>query len=45
MALMLDVEGDEKKCSFFPFFTIVLVEKGASSSSSGGGGERSLCGE
>jgi hypothetical protein len=45
LTLMLAVEGDEEKCSFFPFFVVGLVEEGASSNSGGGGGENSLCGE
>jgi hypothetical protein len=45
LILVLDVEGDEEKCSFFPFFVVVLVEEGTSSNSGAGGGERSLCGE
>jgi hypothetical protein len=43
LTLMLDLEGDEEKCSFFPSFVVVLVEEGAYSNSGGGGG--SLCGE
>jgi hypothetical protein len=26
LTLMLDVEGDEEKCSFFPFFFVFLVK-------------------
>jgi len=45
MNLMLVVEGDEEKCSFFPLFFVGLVEEGVSSNSGGGGGEKSLSGE
>ena len=45
LTLMLAIEGDEEKCSFFPLFIVGLVEEGASSNSGGGGGERSLYGE
>jgi hypothetical protein len=45
MTLMLAIEGDEEKCSFFPLFVVGLVEEGASSNSNEGGGEKSLYGE
>jgi hypothetical protein len=45
LTLMLSIEGDEEKCSFFPLFAVGLVEEGASSNSCGGGGEISLYGE
>jgi hypothetical protein len=45
LTLMLVVEGDEEKCSLFPFFVVGLVDEGDSSNSSGGRGEKSLCGE
>jgi hypothetical protein len=45
LTLMLAIEGDEEKCSFFPFFVVGLVEEGASSNSSGRRGEKYLCGE
>ena len=43
--LMLAVEGDEEKCSFFPLFVVGLVEEGASSNSGGGGDDKYLYGE
>ena len=45
LTLVMVVEGDEEKCSFFPFFAVGLVEEGDYSNSGGGGGEISLCGE
>ena len=45
LTLVLVVGGDEEKCSFLPFFAIVLVVERTSSNSGGGRGEKSLCGE
>jgi hypothetical protein len=45
LTLVLVVGGDEEKCSFFPFFDVVLVVEGTSSNSGRGGGEKYLHGE
>jgi len=45
LPLVLTVEGEEGKCSFFPFLDVVLVKEGTSSNPGGGGGEKSYRGE
>jgi hypothetical protein len=45
LTLMLEVEGDEEKCSLFHFFVVGLVEEVDYYNSGGGGGERYICEE